>query len=140
MSQSFGYFDAATNADVLQRLAAALCASGRLILDLWNPEFFDTHQGSRILQMSSGAVRETKRVERDRLFVELEYPDSFRERFEWQLFTAERMSSAAHAAGLSLMLACTNFDAATAPSAANPRVQFVLDRSEHRLKRTMSQR
>ena len=50
MSQSFGYFDGATNRDVLGRLANGVREGGRVILDLWNPEFFAAHQEARDLK------------------------------------------------------------------------------------------
>src|SRR5256714_14310782 len=39
MSQSFGYFDSKTNRELLARIASALRQGGRVVLDLWNPEF-----------------------------------------------------------------------------------------------------
>ena len=83
MSQSFGHFDAVTNRDVLRRLAAGLREGGRVILDLWNPEFFATHQGERDFELSNGIVRERKRIEDGRLFVHLDYPDDGADDFEW---------------------------------------------------------
>jgi SAM-dependent methyltransferase len=59
MSQSFGYFDAAANRDLLQRLANGIRDGGRIILDLWNPEFFTAHQDQRDLQTPAGLVHET---------------------------------------------------------------------------------
>jgi SAM-dependent methyltransferase len=56
MSQSFGYFDATTNRDVLSRLALSVREGGRVILDLWNQEFFVAHQGERELETASGMV------------------------------------------------------------------------------------
>ena len=79
MSQSFGYFDPTTNRDVLGRLAAGLREGGRIILDLWSPEFFAAHQDEREFKVPSGVVREAKRVEGDRLFVHLDYPDGGQE-------------------------------------------------------------
>jgi SAM-dependent methyltransferase len=128
MSQSFGYFDAATNRDVLNRLANSVHERGRIILDLWNPEFFATHQGERELETPRGAVRENKRLEGDRLFVQLDYPDRAQETFEWQLFTPPRMKKLAESVGSELLLSCTDFNEKTVPSAANPRIQFVLAR------------
>jgi SAM-dependent methyltransferase len=66
MSQSFGYFDATTNQEVLGRLADGLREGGRVILDLWNAEFFVAHQGQYELKTPSGVVRETKRAGEDR--------------------------------------------------------------------------
>jgi len=128
MSQSFGYFDAATNRDLLKRLANGVRAGGRVILDLWNPEFFENHQGERDVEMPSGIVRERKRIERGRLFVHLDYPGGGADDFEWQLFTPAEMRSLAEAARLFVMIACTDFDALTKPDENNARLQFVLER------------
>jgi SAM-dependent methyltransferase len=129
MSQSFGYFDAATNRDVLGRLSNGVREGGRVIVDLWNPEFFVAHQGGRELTTPSGIVRENKRVEGDRLFVELEYPSGNRERFEWQLFSPAQMTEFARSVGFELVVSCTDFDAEIPPSAEKPRIQFGLVRA-----------
>jgi SAM-dependent methyltransferase len=128
MSQSFGYFAAAANRDLLQRLANGIRDGGRIILDLWNPEFFAAHQGQRDLQTPAGLVHETKRVEGDRLFVRLDYPGGGQDHFKWQLFSATEMRSMAESVGLQLTIACTDFDAAMKPSPENPRIQFVLQK------------
>ena len=128
MSQSFGYFDSTTNRDVLRRLATGVREGGRVILDLWNPDFFAAHQGERELQGPDGIARETKRVEGDRLFVQLDYPNGGQDRFEWQLFSPEQMDSMAESAGLTRLLACTDFDKTRSLSPSNPRVQFLLER------------
>ena len=129
MSQSFGYFDPTTNRDVLGRLAAGLREGGRIILDLWSPAFFAAHQGEREFKVPSGVVREAKRVEGDRLFVHLDYPDGGQEQFEWQLFSPAQMISMAELVGLTRLVACTDFDETTFPSPTNPRVQFLFERS-----------
>ena len=128
MSQSFGYFDAATNQGVLGRLADGVHKGGRVILDLWNAEFFVAHQGRYELTTPGGIVRETKRVDEDRLFVHLDYPDGGEDNFEWQLFSPERMTSVAESAGLRSLLACTDFNEARPLSPTNPRVQFLFER------------
>ena len=129
MSQSFGYFDPTTNRDMLGRLAAGLREGGRVILDLWNEEFFAAHQGERELETASGTVRECKRLNGDRLCVQLDYPDGAQEEFEWQLFTPAQMIALAQSVGLGLVLSCTDFDITITPSPAKPRIQFVLERS-----------
>ena len=128
MSQSFGYFDSTTNREVLGRLATGVREGGRVILDLWNEEFFAARQGQRELKASGGAVRETKHVEGDRLFVHLDYADGGQDQFEWQLFSPKQMDSMAESVGLRLLLACTDFDETTFPSPTNPRVQFLFER------------
>jgi SAM-dependent methyltransferase len=128
MSQSFGYFDAAGNRDLLRRLATGVRNGGRIILDLWNPDFFASYQGERDLELAGGVVRETKTVKDSRLFVRLDYPAGGRDAFEWQLFTPSELRSLADSVGLVLVTACTGFDAAMEPSAENPRLQCVLEK------------
>ena len=128
MSQSFGYFDPTTNRDVLGWLATGLRKGGRVILDLWNQEFLAAHQGERELETVSGVVRESKRLNGDRLCVQLDYPDGAHEEFEWQLFPPAQMISLAQSVGLGLILSCADFDTASTPSPAKPRIQFVLER------------
>jgi SAM-dependent methyltransferase len=130
MSQSFGYFDPPANRDLLQRLASGLREGGRIILDLWNPEFFELHQGGRDLQLPVGIVRETRRLKDGRLFVHLRYPNGAEEDFEWQLFTPAEMRSLAEATGMSVVVTCTDFNPTAKPDGNNnPRLQCVLQRS-----------
>jgi SAM-dependent methyltransferase len=128
MSQSFGYFDARTNRELLQRLAESLRPGGRMILDLWNPEFFEQRRDERDLQTPAGIVRESKCVEENRLIVDLLYSDGPAEKFEWQMFSPHEMKTLAESIGLEFQIAWTGFDAATKPTADNPRIQFVLQR------------
>jgi SAM-dependent methyltransferase len=128
MSQSFGYFDPTTNRNVLSRLAVSVREGGRVILDLWNQEFFAAHPGERELETASGVVRESKRLNGDRLCVQLDYPDGAHEEFEWQLFTPAQMIALAQSVGLDSLLSCTDFDTTSPPSPAKPRIQFVLER------------
>lgn len=129
MGQSFGHFDGATNLAVLARLAAGLRPKGRLILDLWHPEFFASHQGERDFELADGIVRETKRVLGDRLFVHLAYPSGEEEDFEWQLFSRTDMKAVASSLGLTLVACCMDFDCSAEVRPATPRIQFVLERS-----------
>jgi SAM-dependent methyltransferase len=128
MSQRFGHFDAATNRDLLRRLAIGVREGGRVVLDLWSSEFFATHQEDRDFELPDGIVHERKRVEDGRLFVHLDYPDGGHDDFEWQLFTPSEMISLADSTGLALIAYCTDFDMAVEPSPAKPRIQFVLER------------
>ena len=128
MSQSFGHFDAAGNRDLLRRIANGIRDGGRIILDLWNPEFLAAHQGERDFETPAGLVHETKRVERGRLFVTLDYPQGERDDFGWQLFTPSEMRFLAESVELHLTIACTDFEIATEPSPENPRIQFVLQK------------
>ncbi len=129
MGQSFGHFDAATNRTVLGRLATGVRGCGRLILDLWNPDFFASHQGERDFELPDGVVHETKRVQDGRLFVHLSYPTGEQEDFEWQFFTRADMEAVAAPLGLTLIACCTDFDCSAEPGVSKPRMQFVMERS-----------
>ena len=54
--QSFGYFDAATNADVLRQAGDRLRPGGRLLLDLYHRDFFARRQGSQEQTIGDVAV------------------------------------------------------------------------------------
>ena len=127
MSQSFGYFDSTTNREILEQLAAGVREGGRVILALWNSDFFAAHQGERELQSPSGIVHERKHVQGDRLFIHLDYPDGGEDNFEWQLFSPAQLISTGASVGLRQLLACTDFDEATTPSPSNPRIQFLFE-------------
>ena len=101
---------------------------GRLILDLWNPDFFVSHQGERDLGLPGGIVQETKRVQDGRLFVHLGYPSGEQEDFEWQLFNCADIETAAAAHALTLIACCIDFDCSAEPRASSARIQFVLER------------
>jgi len=90
---------------------------------------FCRSSGRARVQGANGVVREAKRVEGDRLFVHLDYPDGGQEQFEWQLFSPAQMISMAESVGLTRLVACTDFDETTFPSPTNPRVQFLFERS-----------
>lgn len=126
MWQSFGYHDAATNADVLLQMANLVQEGGRIVLDIYNREFFETRQGTRSAEVHGVEIVTTQRLAGDRLIVDLEYRDRHqRETFDWQVFTPWEISDLAGSAGLDLVLACTGFDEQQAPSADRPRMQVV---------------
>jgi SAM-dependent methyltransferase len=127
MSQSFGYFDDATNCELLSRWADSLRKGGQMILDLWNPAFFATHQGERELQTATGIVRERTQVQTGWLFVHLTYPDGADDNFDWQLFSPAQMNRVADGTGLRLLAMYSDYQVG-ASSSANPKIQFVLEK------------
>src|SRR5262245_25632504 len=58
--QSFGYFDAATNEQVLKQIGRKLRPGGRLVLDIYHREFFERNQGARRFERGGATVTETK--------------------------------------------------------------------------------
>lgn len=128
MSQSFGFFDPATNQELLARWRKALRPQGRVVLDLWQPAFFLTRQGRRTFDLPSGPVQETKSMTGDRLSVRLDYQGGTRDNFEWQTFSTAQMEEFARPAGLTLVRACTDLSANVPADPDKPRVQYILER------------
>lgn len=127
--QSFGYFDAATNAAVLGQMVAPLRPGGRLILDLNHRAFFAAHQGERIMQRAGRTIRETGHLVGDRYTVTLDYgPDLPPDRFAWQLYTPAEIVALAAPLGLRPVLLCTEFDSAQPAAPDHARMQVVLER------------
>jgi SAM-dependent methyltransferase len=72
------------NLRVLDAMRRKLVPGGRLVLELYNREFFETHQGVR--EIRPGVV-ESKWVQGRRLHVHLNYGDGSQEELEWEVFT-----------------------------------------------------
>jgi len=127
--QSFGYFDAATNADILRQISQKLRPGGRLVLDIYHRDFFERNQGTRRFERDSRAISETKRMDGDRLTVTLDYgPDLPTDSYAWQLFSPDAMAELAQQYGFAQLLACAGFDPATPASAEAARMQLVFER------------
>lgn len=58
--QSFGYFDSEGNDELLSAIADRLTERGRLVLDIYNRQFFETRQGVRRVKRGGRTVVETK--------------------------------------------------------------------------------
>jgi SAM-dependent methyltransferase len=127
--QSFGYFDEATNRDILRQIREKLAPHGRLILDLYHRNFFEQNQGTRTLVGSGTATIERKYMAGDRLVVELEYgPDAGEDRFEWQLFTPRELVAMAAELGFRCLVLCSGFDEEMPASPSVPRMQAVFQK------------
>ena len=126
--QSFGYFDEETNERVLAAAASHLTPRGRVVLDLYHPGFFAAHQGVRAREHAGRSVEERKRLDGDRLTVELRYGGSATaDVFEWRLYTPEEIGELGARSGLELRLACAAFDERVPAGPAHPRMQLVLE-------------
>lgn len=118
MWASFGWFDDETNAGVLRQMARKVAEGGRLVLDVWMAQFFETRQSTR--QIRPG-IEETRSVRDGRLYVEYDYGD----RFDWQLYEPEELTELS---GLQLITVCAHWTEAQPPSPDVPRYQLVLER------------
>jgi SAM-dependent methyltransferase len=127
--QSFGYFDAATNADILRQIGQKLRPGGRLVLDIYHRGFFERNQGTRSFERDGRLISETKRMNGDRLTVTLDYgPDVPQDSYAWQLFSPDDIAALAQQHGFAPLLACAGFDQATPASADLARMQLVFER------------
>ena len=130
MWQSFGYHNAATNADILRQMAELLPSGSRVVLDIYNRDFFAPRQGSRTTEQQGVEVVTHQRLDGDRLVVDLEYRGrQEQETFDWQVFTPQAITDLAASVGLERMLACTSFDENQPPSEDRPRMQLVFGRT-----------
>ena len=126
MWASFGYFDSATNDAVLRGMGDRLRRGGRLVLDVYNPDFMEAHQGT--IEFERVPVTETKTLRDGRLRVELAYEGGpVEDVFEWELYRPEDLDALAAKHGLTRVLVCCEFDEKTPPSTDVPRMQLVYE-------------
>jgi SAM-dependent methyltransferase len=126
MWQSYGFFDSPTNERVLRVMADRLRPGGRLVLDIYNRDFFLDRQGVRTTTVRGTRVKTRQRLKGDRLIVELDYVERGEsDVFDWQVFTPSSMSELAGRIGLILLVACSEFNPEVAPTDSNPRMQLV---------------
>jgi SAM-dependent methyltransferase len=127
--QSFGYFDTATNEDILRQMGDLLRPGGRLILDIYHPGYFARHQGERTQERNGRKITSWTRLDGNRLSVDINYgPDVAPDRMEWELYTPDAIQSLAARHGLRTILACTLCDETQPPTSAMTRMQLVFER------------
>lgn len=129
MWQSFGQFDDALNLRVLQNMADLLRPRGRIVLDVYNREFFEHNQGTRQFNRGGTDVTETKRMQGDRLEVRLAYANGGEDMFQWRLYRFDEWRAMLDASGVELMIHCRDFDEHNPPDAAVPRMQLVAEKA-----------
>ena len=88
MWASFGYFDADENERVLGSFARRLRPGGRLVLDVFNREFFEGRDGERELRPG---IAERSWLDGVRRHCEIDYGDGHVDSFDWQLYTAAEL-------------------------------------------------
>ena len=128
MWASFGYFDDATNFDILRQIRARLRPGGRAIIDLYNREHMRTVPASEATERQGNAVKTKRRWLGNRLRVELTYGSGAGDEFEWHVYTPIEFAEVCAAAGLETVLRCAWFDESRPPAAEHARMQFVLER------------
>jgi SAM-dependent methyltransferase len=129
MWASFGFFDAATNESVLAQMAATVRPGGRILLDIYDRDFFARHAGRRTLERNGSAVVEEKSLEGDVLTVRLDYGGGAVDTFRWQVFTPAELQALAATHGLRAVSCCAGFQPDRTPAGEQPRMQLVLERT-----------
>lgn len=129
MWQSFGYFDEATNIAILTQMSEHLYAGGRVVLDIYNKEFFAQRQGTRETQQRGETIVTTQVLENDRLIVSLNYLErKDQDVFSWQMYTPQSITQIAERCGLKAILICSDFNEEVEPSSEKPRMQLVFEK------------
>jgi len=126
--QSFGYFEAAANDQVLADIAGCLRPGGRLLLDLFHPGYFAQHQGRTTNVRDPRCTAITNRLHGSRLTSTIEYADGSQEAMEWELYTPDALSARATQAGFKEIERCTWWDEARQPTAEEQRFQAVFQK------------
>jgi SAM-dependent methyltransferase len=130
MWASFGYFTPSANQSLLESIHARLRPAGRLILDIYNRDFFLTRQGAREGERAGVSFTETKHVEGDRLHVELDYESrDVRDAFSWQVFDAHSIAGLLNKVGFHVIGLYTGFDEVRDVTPDDARMQVVAEKN-----------
>ena len=133
MWQSLAYFDEATNVEVLRQIRSKLTPSGRVVVDIYNREYFERNQGQRRQEIDGTIVESDGYMEGNRWHSALTYRDADGtvvggDHMEWQMFSPDEFVALASGCGFASRLICTWADENILPSPDVARMQVVLDR------------
>lgn len=126
--QSFGYFEPTINDAILNDMADLLRRGGRLAFDLYHPEYWLAHQGTRE-DDRSGVRTITQHVHDGRLRSEIAYEDGNNEAMDFELIHPDDLVRRSEKVDLELVAACAGWDATSPPSPDVARYQMVFERS-----------
>ena len=126
--QSFGYFEPAANDRVLADIALLLRPGGRLLLDLFNPAYFEARQGRSTSVRDPRCTAITNQFEGPRLVSTIEYADGTEESMDWEVFTLDSISERAAQAGFREIERCAWWEEGRTPTADDQRFQVVLEK------------
>jgi SAM-dependent methyltransferase len=130
---SFGYFDDATNADVLRQIHNKLRPGGRFVLDMYNRDALRRAPAIQHFEKGGIAVTSSYTWAGKRLTCSLSYDDgSTGDTFEWRLYTPDEIQTLAARLGFHCIVVCAWFNEHLAPSAEHTRMQFVFERGSQR--------
>ena len=130
MWASFGGFSDEENEQFLARLAGLLRSGGRLVLDVYNGDFFRDAEPVRERNVDGAGVIERKRLKDGRLYVTLEYEDGASDSFQWRIYTVQELVVLMSRSGCGLVGAYAGFRATGPATSSIPRMQLVFEMDE----------
>jgi SAM-dependent methyltransferase len=134
MWQSLCYFDEETNAALLRQIQRQLTPGGRFIVDMYNRDYFQRHEGTRRQSIDGVTIESSGFMKGNRWHSILVYSDPSGRRdadhMEWQIFTADEFSAFAAECGFTTRLVCTWSDEDQAVSTESARMQIVLEKTQ----------
>lgn len=132
MWQSLCFFDEETNAALLRSICHKLTPGGRFVVDMYNRDYFENHQGDKEQVIDGITVKSQSYLQGNRWHAVLSYSDGQeelgRDHMEWQIFTPDAFLTLTRMCGLSPALVCTWFDEHLAPSPDEGSMQIVLEK------------
>lgn len=132
MWQSWGFFDEDTNRAILRQIHRSLTPDGRLIMDLYNRDYYERHQGSTRREIAGITVDTQGYMQGNRWHAVLTYSDEQGicggDHLDWQVFTPDEFCAFAAECGFTRRMVCTWADETRAPSLEIARMQIVLEK------------
>lgn len=126
--QSFGYFGEETNRSVLEQLSRKLRPGGRLLLDIYNRDFWSHPQGTQDVERGGVTIKVTNKLTGNRLESHLDYGEGRSDTFEWQLYTLGEIWTLASTFNLRSRLSCAECNEAKAVTAESASMQLVFEK------------
>ena len=126
---SFGYFDDATNQDILRQIHAKLRPGGRFILDIYNRESLERFPARRQFEKEGMQVVSEYRWSGKRVACSLTYDGGAEaDTFECRIYTPDEIRELTSELGFGCLVACAWFNEQIVPSPEHARMQFVFER------------
>jgi SAM-dependent methyltransferase len=130
---SFGYFDDATNLDVLRQVRDKLRPGGRFVLDIYNRSSLERLPTTQRVDKAGVRIVTEHTWAGKRLTCSLRYNDGEPgDTFEWRLYTPDEILAMASDLGFRCLVACAWCDEQLPPAPDHARMQFVLEREDTR--------
>lgn len=125
---SLGFVGERADVETLIGVVAALRPGGKVLLDLYNPEWLERNQQSR--QPDRGGPVSVRRwVRGGRCFHEIRYAGGRVDDIQFNIYTPDAMRALAHQAGLVPVVDMVWWNAEVRPDAQFPRYQLLCTRS-----------